>query len=532
MKKADKHLQNLLKSWDSSPVPEVILTKNKEEHFFVAREKKQIKIVSSNARIASFALQQVKLGIDSKVNYYPQISIRPLFFYGTHLYQLSASISVVLPDLLNEQWKEQLHLLCQRAIGFGYNALIFGYKEGFQSDISAPSIEQEYFDIIKEYDLKIIIQPFFQTCPDCTRCPLDLALKQFYEHNFSEIKKKYPKIDDLYFRSNYLNKDFLNHPQAGKWTYKELILEEIKTLAKCANRKLLYYVPASESLQAEKVSEWMMDLLVEIPKNVWIVFSAKRGDPFLDHLPSHPFWSKVYTLAWGAKLPVLPMINIGGILQGEGLWTLHNTDLIEHYVGKAIQFQMEGVITLANTLPSPESFLGLSLWLNSRMMWNPKEKSAWLQERWHQMYHKDWCFEHYLLSLTTVRQLSLKLSLLRTLILEPLQEIYTQEDYRLIAETLYHRLNELHHFNEKNKSSLVKDSIFYFVRDAKNILSYFLQAFNISLLGMQNDKEVHEAFWTSIQTGGAGKKIILLEKPLLTSNEKMRKIYFVNRLYS
>lgn len=533
MKKADKHLATLLADLQFKSNYEVILTKNKEEHFMAFKDKKKIRLVASNARLAIYALFQANLGLAFKQNYQPQIPLRPLMFFGTQWLSLTPAIQVALPEFSASEWPVQVECLCQRALEFGYNALMFVYQEGFSGPhLPCAGNLDQILEIIHGYDLKVIFKPFIQFPKGFSRCPLKKVFKETFGNCLAELKAKYPKIDYLFVESNFESKDFLDDPQAGNLTFKELILEEIQILSKFCSRGLIYYLP-SHSAKAEKLSQWILDLVLEIPKNTLIAFSAKEGSPTQDHLPSHPLWKKIEQKNWNGLIPLIPMINMGGIQQGEGLWTLYNLDLIDRYVSKSIRCHFEGIITIVNHLPAHEGFLGLNLWLNTRTMWEPHSKSGILAEKWQQAYHPECDFEAFQPCLQTIRAVSLKLSLIRSAINEPFRDCYTSEECKMMVDAIHSRLQELSFYNAKRANTVFKDSIDFFIRDARNIVAHFAQTFNISVMGQPSEKGFQESFWTSFESSsGLSKKLVFLEKPFCsTTNERMKKVYYQNRLF-
>lgn len=194
-------------------------------------------------------------------------------------------------------------------------------------------------------------------------CFLEYGLKVFVSGNdLSQLKG----ADGIFWESSLLNPEFFLHPKAKEMTIAELVQEEMKKIEKEAKGKgVIYYIPAADEMVALQQASWLETLCDEAGNQTFISFPAVCGNPVYDHLKPHPFWEVLRRAPDVSSTPLMPIINIGAVCQGEGLWPSFSFDLMQERFDR---HHFGGIIGLCNEVPEKKGLLHLNLWVASMWM--------------------------------------------------------------------------------------------------------------------------------------------------------------------
>lgn len=378
---------------------------------------------------------------------------------------------------------------CQRILELGYNSVLFD-----DDKINPPLLEA-----LRNYGLKSILKP--QLPKNFSGCPLDKKYAGQLQLFLKEFLKKYPKIDFLFWESLCWEPNCQDHPAAIEATQADLVKAEIALIEESLGAvSLIYYIPAINQVTAQQQTPWLLQLGNEITKTTIIAFPAVAGSLHDDHMPAHPLWQTLRKTQHAITTPLMPIINIGSINQGEGLWPSIPLDLIDKYLAQCHRHNFVGAIGLVNSLPSPRAFLSCALWTASQAMWKDRPASQ-LAHTWFLSHRPDIDYLQLSDPFAEVRNCVTQLSYLRSLPHEEKQRnAEFQEKCRAIAENISARLKWLQlRFGQakaKNRPSC-SDYFTHFAVDARRIIANTLNACNVSIIHLRKEEETQEGFWTN-----------------------------------
>lgn len=473
----------------------------------------------------------------------PRFGLRPLWITSQEEFLLNSHLAGAVPGLS----EEKVDFFCRRIIEMGYNAVMFGARDAAGIPKSPFAGDFSFFcRSIQAYGLKVILK--VSIVPDSRqkweRSPVDPCYKRAVIESIQEFLKGTPTLDYLFWESSYLHGDFLQHPAAQEFTLAELVLAELQLIEKSlmGNCQLIFYLPSPPSEKSENISEWFSRLCDDAGNRTAIAFSAVAGDPAADHLPPHPYWEVLRRSLDCSATRLFPILNVGGVRQGEGFWPVLGFDLFEKYLPRCLRHAFGGLISLTSHLPAPGSFLDCNLWIGAQLQWRLSSPEL-LAETWFLANRPDLNYPKFAGLLKDIRNLTVQLSLIRSLIHEKGRDSISTEECRFISESLLAQLKALQIKSEKNEvknrrsdKPLFADYILFFLRDARRIVLHFLQCFNIPVSSSLEGEDMHESFWTQINPGSGqgirGVKVAFLETAAKgTPGSKMSQIYAENHFY-
>lgn len=452
----------------------------------------------------------------------PRFSLRPLWL-GSDLRVLLNSLESACPFYVMDLQK--MDKICERVVELGYNALVFGRREGMGL-VSSEGVKVDW-DIISnflhEYGLKLILKASISDQISEMHSPANPNYCDIVKKNLRDFFNTYKGIDYFFWESELLHPHFSQYKEAEEYTLQELVVKELHMIEEIleGEKVLIFYVPSPDIASAKMQASWLSALCDEARGKTIIAFSAVAGDPTQDHAMLHPFWDKLRKDIFHSSTLLLPIVNVGGVRQGEGLWPALSFDRIDHLLSRSSR-HAAGAISLVNFLPEKGGMLDCSLWAASSILWD-NHNALQGAETWFAAFRPEWNFCLFSEDFKSIRQIIVQLSLLKSLTSEPGRDAISGEEGKALSESLLAQLKELEVKWEKEKkpnkeeSSTLHDYYLYFARDARRIILYFLQCFNISIPNVLNQEDLQESFWTQFsQSGGQGMrsgKISFLEQP-------------------
>lgn len=384
--------------------------------------------------------------------------------------------------------------LCQRILELGYNAIIL-------------ETEPENPQLFKEFGIKTI---FKRKALEGTPFDKDWAL--------SPVNME--AVDAVYWEATFMEPEFLKHKDARDFLQMDLALFELQRLERELNGvcEILYALPKMHSYNA------VLEFIDEVSTQTTIVFSAVHGDPTEDHSDPHPLWDLLRESPDASATTLLPILNMGAVKQGEGLWPLIPLDLLEQSNDHMRRQPFTGAIVLVKDLPNPGTFLDGSLWIAAQTLWGTLTPSL-LLETWCKAYHPSLS---NLELLRDLRKVGKRISALKEIV-----EMKTEESH-IYSESLISEINRLQMKVDGLKSEgkgSIKEYFIYFARDARRQILHFLQVNHAPMVNVLNGDDLLESFWTAVQQGGgadlrAGAKVKLFDQPIEgDEGSVMRQIY-------
>jgi hypothetical protein len=469
------------------------------------------------------ALQTIQIGIASqhladflgKVK--PRFALRPLWLENS-----------LLPALNDP---EKLHVFCKKILQLGYNAVLL-------QDSGHLSVCNQ----LQDYGLKIILKPSIEKIR--TVSPLNKLFKEEITAYLNKLKTDHIPFHYLFWESHWQHPEYARDPLAEDMVFPELVLAEAKAVESLLEekQKLIFYLPVADEQSAKQCAAWMKRLTDDLSQKSILAFPAVAGDHRSDHLISHPFWNIYRQQTIPNSASIMPVVNVGALNHGEGIWPVIVQDLIDDYFTRGSHFL--GIISTLGHLPKTGGINDCNLWIASQKMWNDLP-SASLIETWFAAYRPDWNYSYNSLNIKQIRFISKQLYHLRTLTNEKSRDHYSSQDCRLMLESLLLQLNEIHLRLEKEERKRIKrsatptlwDYFTYFNSDVKKMIMQIAQSCNATITNIFNENDSKESFWTEMSsTAGQGlqanARITILNSPNKGNpNSRMMEIYQENRLF-
>jgi hypothetical protein len=303
----------------------------------------------------------------------------------------------------------------------------------------------------------------------------------------------------------------------------DLVKEELRLIEQQLENKqsLIFYIPCHHLENSRRHSHWMQQLHDDAGKNSYIAFSAVAGLPTEDHQLPHPYWEFLRKSQNISAKAMVPIINGGGVHQGDGLWPSIPFDQFELFFPRISRYRLGNPIVLSSQIPPGFGFLRCSLWVAGQLS-SKDIHPEFLIEEWFREYKPQIELPIHRDLLRQIRSLVIEISRMRSI----QKDAISHEEIRLFIESLLLQLKYMDIKlikEEKNRTHLgIADYFEYFYKDARRMIAHSGQSFNISTQQINDEP----SFWTFSKIS----KIQLLDQPLRgESGSTMEKIYLENR---
>lgn len=458
----------------------------------------------------------------------PRFAMRPLWLKAANEVGIGNNLSIHLPEFMLAEDAELLApRLCKRFIECGFNAIIIGTQLCYwEQDSKTPA----NFSAVKlnalcqqlrDHGLQVILKPNFHL--DLTSLSITQSAKEDIFEIFSTLFSNL-SVDAVLWESLWQTPAYQEDPKGNEMTDAEIALHEIRILESCLrnNCKLIFYMPSppNENISSRQ-ARWIVSLLDDMGKNTMLAFNAVCGCPYSDHQPNHPLWEVLRDAPDSSSTPLLPIINFGLIKQGEGLWPIHNFDLLDRFLPRCSRHHFGGVIGLASHVPQAGSMLDCNLWVAGQSLWR-NISPILLAETWFKAFKNEENYKFCLDALQSGRNVALKLTSLST---AQGSHPLTSEEAKIFGDQILAALKHLQLQWKKQKSKAaglkpsLNDYVGFFVKDIKQLLGAFLPTYNIPVSYLIESEEPSASFWNSS-----------LDEPIRgQANSKMEAIFLENR---
>ncbi len=474
---------------------------------------------------------------DSLGENHPRFPLRPLWLKALMEVFLTDHVTLHLPEfMLAEDAKVLIPRFCKRLIECGYNSVLIGthlsnWKLSPSTTTSSPTTNlEDIFQQLHDHGIKIILKPNFAI--DATTLFLGSPqLKTHLQNSFDALFRLFPKIDAFFWESLCQTPAYLNDPMALDSTDGEIALTEIKLLEHCLQNRsnLIFYIPSPPKNEALRQARWITKFVDEMGVKSLLSFNAVSGSFYDDHSADHPLWELLRTSPDVSSTALLPIINIGLVKQGEGLWPITNFDLLDRFVSRCYRHHFEGAIGLISHIPESGSLLDCNLWVAGQTLWRDHPPFL-IAETWFKAFRPAEDAQFSLELMKIARGIVLQLSLLRSIASNESEGISLGiDEAKIHGESILSSLKKLKLLYEKQVSlhldvkddsrPSIKEYFSFFAHDVKQLLGSFLPTFNLPLSHVLDEEESQISFWShELEIPHRGHK-----------NSTMEAIYLENR---
>lgn len=401
---------------------------------------------------------------------------------------------------------------CRRLVALGFNAVVVGHHPSRRLVNVQNGVDLDSFlRSLHGYGLRIILKPSWaRVAEDNCVSPLNAIYRQRVLEAVSRLVGQRQKDMDLFmWQSLWEERSFFEGEEAEDVIGFDVMAAEMRLFEEALGDSvpLIYYLEKGSAADAGRQARWLQRLSQESKPTTVMAFSSVAGCSWQDHLPPHPLWQELRADPVPSK-SWLPVVNVGGLRQGEGLWPTISLDVAEKYLCGQSHMR-SGAICLTRSLPLSGTLLEGSLWVAGQLLWNPCSVQDVLRTWW--KAHRGENIDTWLPLLVMARQLVVDLSRLRAAAEGDQSQLCSTEWYRAHATRLMSQLNELQLAVKEmavpsRRSSRVPLEIYFsfFFRDAKRLLLYCLETLRAPLSNVLGGEELSDSFWTSMQANHSG----------------------------
>lgn len=535
MQKTKLVFEELKSEFDSQKLPKTMpsihwlpIGNQSSEDFHASLEGNIIKIKAEGYLGAIHALQKMRTRLisqhlaDCLGSFSPRFKIRPLWIEQT------------IKEVLKEP--HRLHVFCKRVLELGFNSIVV---EQTEESVSL----RAFCKNIQSYGLKVILKLSFLQGKLKKFSPVNSLFQDQLAQSLQIASKENPYFDFLFWESQWLQPEFMDSASEN-YTLHELTLLEAQLIEKNLEKPkgLIFYVPALDHETAKKSAKWMQRLADDLENRTILSFSVLSGDFTKDFLPPHPLGLQIRAQIEPSSAALMPLINVGNVKQGEGLWPILVYDHLDECIGRCQNGNFVGLLAITNHLPLKGGILDCNLWVTGQVL--QKNQPAFLYtEIWFSIYKPDWDYAAFSPVLKQIRDLLKSINLLYSLTDENYRSLQTPQECRTFAESILSQLASIRLQLEKEERKKLKEStqptlwdyFIFFANDMRKILLNILQSYGLS--ASLDESQSEESFWIEFQMKSRDKqssrsKLTFLEAPNQGPlGSRMHSIYKENRLF-
>ncbi len=491
------------------------------EEATIALERSVIHLKAKNPLTAHFALNQLSTAIAAKHSgemlgtFAPRFSLRPLMFIGKQSYDLGSGLSVAIPQDFGA-----MDAFCHRLVALGYNSIIFAsYKNEVLPTASSETVAlfHELCRKLNDLGLQVVLkldwkerQTFSPSHPES--CESLLAAL----HDLLQLPLCF---DKLLWESCCDEDGFYNRQLMGESLRYEVLLQELRMLETAVeDEQRLVYLFSSQAPSASRDFNLLCD---DAGKETILAFPSDSK-----------IWRCLRKRRHHVRTPLLPILNVGCVKLGEGLWPIIPLEDMDYCSQQMHAHRFIGLAALTCSLPKQGSILDCALFLSAKIQWSTLPAQA-MMETWFAAYHPEVDVAREFPLIKEMWRLTVKFNKLRAG-----SELSTQF-LRLELERSLSQLNQWQLLlkEDSSLSSFLSGPLRFFLRDAKRWLLQLSQVLHIPLAQVLEGDDLKQSFWTEMSQGisnslsRSGQVALLNQAIVDTENKEMEKIYSSTYLY-
>ncbi len=508
----------------------------------------ELEIIGGDDLDLSYGLAQALVGLLSGHreeflgSHRPHLSRRVLWMRGNTMCQIVPGLTTAVPQaLVGPKGAETIARWASRIVEFGFNTIIFGGGSLVPENPTSTAALANILSLFKDYGLTVGLRISLSGRPSDSRCPFDPDYRQKIAEAFKGMVSEGVSPDLILWESQLLHPSFLSHSQASDALLFEVAQAEVHLLEQVlpTSTTLIFYLPVGGRDFVEQHTHGILSLCDTVGESTIIAFPAVAGEPERDHLPEHPVWDALRRYGEPSATPLLPVVNVGAVGQGDGLWPALTCEVLERYSDHQFRAPFAGIMALVDEIPQGNGFLACNLWVAGQVLWHQRPPAR-LIETWFDAYRPDLQYRSHIQALKLAREVVLDLSHLADIkasLSRPTQAALSPAHIDLLAARL-RLLDQLFRFDSEVSQGLnssMADYFHYFSRDAWCLLHWHLDRLRLPAPGVAAAVDHSGGFWTSIKAQGGrnvpgGATVTCLDSPRWISEDaRMGLVFHENR---
>ena len=441
-----------------------------------------------------------------------QFTDRWLWLGGRCVVTVGEGLRVVIPEVLKEELEAPgngVDALCQRVIQLGWNGILFGARADCAVEETLEGLRNlgPLIARFHKHGLRVGIRPTvvrLAKSPVST-CPVNT---DYHEHVVTALRSWLwsPAVSDserpdtLLWESRCRSSQFSTDPSADGLLYHDLLTAELGMVEAAAACRInvTFLVPWRQQLPEGRQIDAMMRLCQHASKGTSIAYSgvsnggsATGGDNGVGRL--HPLWNQLREYGHVPATKLLPVVNVGGVGQGEGLWPCSYLSELEACLPLMAASPCSGAIAVTNTVPELDAMLGGSLWAAGCALNTGRAASVFF-DTWRRAYRSSWSDRE-----CEVVAVATRLASRASLALAKVEG----DALRDLAETLFSESRYLKRMSEGGDPEL-QALVTPFVRDVRRMIMGAAQTKGLSLGNVATSDDSGFGFWTAMRQGAEG----------------------------
>ncbi|MEM1282015.1 MAG: hypothetical protein AAGG81_00520 [Chlamydiota bacterium] len=489
-----------------------------KDGFSVHYQSKELSIQAANPRSAAYAISQLKMAVEANRirevvgDNQPLYNLRPIWVHCDKHISLTENVGLYLPSIFLGKNKQTFETFCHRLLELGFNAVILGSRnETFEYKSSTSFKELEVlWQLFDEYGIQLIVKPVIYHPTGCDQVclnPIDDQFCQRVSQALSDLRQVTPSLNTFFWESVYCEQDFHYHPIGRGDSKFEKTLKELRCVEKglSDDQTLIYYLPTTDDLMARKQANWLVRFLNAAGPKTICAFSCVGGSFASDHLRRHPFWEVLYQLDRPPTTPGMPIMNTGGLGQGEGYWPNFPLEMLEEYLSYRNEFPIAGFIHSVRNIPKRGSLADACMWVAGLSMWR-RSHPMQLLETWYRVHFSEESFVWFFSLLKKARVVILEISAFEGVD----QEEVSCQGVKCRIDSLLAQIDEIEVMVKVMANRLpiskgaLKELFQLFAKDARRKILYFAHQHDVSISSSSGLDFKGDGVWTQLSSGRVG----------------------------
>ena len=448
-------------------------------------DRSKISLCCDNERNAAFACMQANLmskaschwELQDKQN--PVFSDRCLFVAGTQKIELGSGLSLAMPDglslstLKDPLSSDEAALMCERIVSLGFNIIVLGSaRMPLVNHIDESVDVAAWIKLFHEYQLKVFFQ--FDDLES-----LDVLTK---------VCADLPDLDGIFFFSQ------VSHSENNACVVLDSYIAELENLELCVPDQLQMTYCLTES-SSHLTEEEFLAFLPYLSSRSSLSFFSTEGRMEQVYRSPNKNWNALKNLKYPSGTALLPMMNVGALGLGDGLWPWFAKSYIQSHFGKMKRHAFKGCIAVTRYLPEESTLAWGNLWTCTQYLWHGLEATESF-ENWLRAYYPSYQVNDLMTVLSSLSGVVEKVQKLRNVA----EEQYEKFPLRVEVEALLAQLTYIEELNNLIKTPFSQQISFFF-RDARRVIFSLVKFLGYSLPNLLSGDHLKESFWTELDQG-------------------------------